>query len=79
MEQSINKLLPTMEREGIIATSMTDRAALIHVTDLKQAAEVFNRIAPEHLELSVEDPQAMLDDSSRRRHLHGTLYRRGAG
>jgi histidinol dehydrogenase len=62
VEQSIAKLLPTMERSEIIATSMTDRAALIHVTDLKQAAEVSNRIAPEHLELSVEDPQAMLDD-----------------
>ncbi len=61
VEQSIAKLLPTMERSEIIATSMTDRAALIHVTDLKQAAEVSNRIAPEHLELSVEDPQAMLD------------------
>ena len=62
VEQSIAKLLPTMERSEIIATSMTDRAALIHVADLKQAAEVSNRIAPEHLELSVEDPQAMLDD-----------------
>lgn len=62
VEQSIARLLPTMERSEIIATSMTDRAALIHVTDLKQAAEVSNRIAPEHLELSVEDPQAMLED-----------------
>jgi len=62
VEASINKLLPTMERADIIRTSMTDRAALIHVADLKQAAEVSNRIAPEHLELSVEDPEAMLDD-----------------
>jgi histidinol dehydrogenase len=62
VEQSIARLLPTMERSEIIVTSMTDRAALIHVTDLKQAAEVSNRIAPEHLELSVEDPQAMLED-----------------
>jgi histidinol dehydrogenase len=62
VEQSIAKLLPTMERSEIIDTSMTDRAALIHVTDLKQAAEVSNRIAPEHLELSVEDPEAMLED-----------------
>ena len=62
VEASINNLLPTMERADIIRTSMTDRAALIHVTDLKQAAEVSNRIAPEHLELSVEDPEAMLED-----------------
>lgn len=62
VEASINKLLPTMEREEIIRTSMIGRGALIHVADLKAAAEVSNRIAPEHLELSVEDPQAMLDD-----------------
>jgi histidinol dehydrogenase len=62
VEVSINKLLPTMEREEIIRTSMIGRGALIHVADLKEAAEVSNRIAPEHLELSVEDPQAMLED-----------------
>ncbi|RBP26993.1 histidinol dehydrogenase [Marinobacter pelagius] len=62
VEASINKLLPTMERADIIRTSMADRAALIQVADLKEAADVSNRIAPEHLELSVEDPQAMLDD-----------------
>ncbi|MGO1233376.1 MAG: histidinol dehydrogenase [Marinobacter sp.] len=62
VEASINKLLPTMEREEIIRTSMTSRGALIQVADMKEAAEVSNRIAPEHLELSVEDPQAMLDD-----------------
>ena len=62
VEASINNLLTTMERADIIRTSMTDRAGLIHVADLKQAAEVSNRIAPEHLELSVEDPEAMLND-----------------
>ncbi|MFV8570476.1 histidinol dehydrogenase [Marinobacter sp. SBS5] len=62
VEASINKLLPTMEREDIIRTSMTSRGAMINVADLKEAAEVSNRIAPEHLELSVEDPQAMLED-----------------
>jgi len=60
VEQSIQKLLPTMEREGIITKSLSDRAALIKVADLNEAAEVCNRIAPEHLELSVEDPEAML-------------------
>ncbi|EMP55987.1 histidinol dehydrogenase [Marinobacter santoriniensis NKSG1] len=62
VEASINKLLPTMERADIIRTSMADRAALIQVADLKEAAEVSNRVAPEHLELSVEDPEAMLED-----------------
>lgn len=57
---SINALLPSMERADIIGTAMTDRAALIQVASLEQAAEVSNRIAPEHLELSVADPQAML-------------------
>lgn len=60
VEQSIQKLLPTMEREEIITKSLADRAALIKVADLNEAAEVCNRIAPEHLELSVEDPEAML-------------------
>ena len=39
---------------------MTERAALVQVTSLEEAAEVSNRIAPEHLELSVEDPEALL-------------------
>ncbi|WP_428033535.1 histidinol dehydrogenase [Amphritea sp.] len=57
---SINKLLPTMERQSIISRSLADRAALIKVVDLEEAARVNNRIAPEHLELSVADPQALL-------------------
>lgn len=62
VEQSINKLLPGMERAGIIRTSLSTRGALIKVDDLKQAAEVANIIAPEHLELSVEDPEALSKD-----------------
>ncbi|WP_417224739.1 histidinol dehydrogenase [Amphritea sp.] len=57
---SIEKLLPTMERKAIIGRSLADRAALIKVADLAEAAKVNNRIAPEHLELSVEDPKALL-------------------
>lgn len=62
VEQSIRKLLPTMERAEIIAASLTSRAALIDVADLSEAAAVSNRIAPEHLELSVEDPQSLLNE-----------------
>ncbi|MEX2474961.1 histidinol dehydrogenase, partial [Marinobacter sp.] len=62
VEASINKLLPTMERADIIRTSMTDRAALIQVADLSEAARVSNRIAPEHLELSIENPETLVDD-----------------
>lgn len=60
VEASINKLLPTMERREIIEASLQGRAALIKVNDLEQAAELSNRIAPEHLELSVEEPEALL-------------------
>lgn len=62
VEASIRKLLPTMERKEIIARSLNDRGALILVRDLAQAAEVSNRIAPEHLELSVADPAALVED-----------------
>ncbi len=60
VEASINRLLPTMERREIIQISLESRAALIKVADMDQAAEVSNRIAPEHLELSVADPEALL-------------------
>ena len=56
---SIDKLLPTMERSEIITTSITERGALIKVRDMAEAIEVANFIAPEHLELSVEDPLAL--------------------
>jgi histidinol dehydrogenase len=55
---SIEKLLAEMPRKDIITTSLTNRGALIHVRDLDEAAEISNYIAPEHLELSVEDPLA---------------------
>ncbi|MDP3904447.1 MAG: histidinol dehydrogenase [Methylococcaceae bacterium] len=59
VENSINTLLPTMERADIIRTSLSSRGALIKVNNLDEAAEVANRIAPEHLELSVENPEAL--------------------
>jgi histidinol dehydrogenase len=46
-----------MPRKDIINTSITDRGALILVKDLNEAVEICNYIAPEHLELSVENPQ----------------------
>ncbi len=61
VEQSINALLPTMERAEIISASLSGRGALIKVENLEQAAEIANSIAPEHLELSVEDPQTLSD------------------
>jgi histidinol dehydrogenase len=56
---SIDRLLPTMERREIIETALRVRGALIHVKDMDEAVEVANHIAPEHLELSVADPEAM--------------------
>jgi len=56
---SIEKQLPNMERRELIGASLAGRGALIKVRDLDEAVGVANHIAPEHLELSVEDPQAM--------------------
>ncbi|MXY89951.1 MAG: histidinol dehydrogenase [Gammaproteobacteria bacterium] len=59
--EAMRRHLPDMERRDIIAASINDRALFILVDDLEQAAAVSNRIAPEHLELSVEDPNALLE------------------
>ncbi len=55
---SIQKLVEEMPRKDIITTSLTDRGALILVRDLDEAAEISNYIAPEHLELSMDEPLA---------------------
>ncbi len=60
VQASIDKLLPTLSREVIARTSLENRAAFIQVADMDQAIEMINRIAPEHLELSVEDPDVLL-------------------
>jgi len=59
---SIIKLLPEMERRDIIESSLSARGALIKVRDMKEAVEVVNIIAPEHLELSVENPEQLLPE-----------------
>ena len=61
VQQSIDRLLPTLEREAIARTSLEGRGALIQVADMAQAIEVANRIAPEHLELSVAEPEQYLE------------------
>ena len=60
VEESMQRLLPTLEREAIVRTSMRERGALIQVADMAQAVAVANRIAPEHLELSVQNPEQLL-------------------
>jgi histidinol dehydrogenase len=59
--RSIDKLLPEMPRRATIEASLANRGALIQVTDLEEACAIANRIAPEHLELSVQDGDALLD------------------
>lgn len=57
---SMNRLLPTMPRQKIIRTALEARGAVIVVDDMAQAVEMINFIAPEHLELSVDNPEAFL-------------------
>lgn len=62
VDASIQRLLPTLERAPIIRASLSRRAALIEVSGSAQAVELINRIAPEHLELSIDDPESLLPD-----------------
>jgi histidinol dehydrogenase len=58
--ESMRRQLDEMPRRDVIAVSLTARGALITVRDLEEACELANRIAPEHLELSVEEPHRWL-------------------
>ena len=60
VKASIERLLPTLERREIIAAALRARGALIRARDMADAVAVANRVAPEHLELSVADPDALL-------------------
>jgi len=57
---SADRLLEQMPRKDIIRTALENRGALITVADMDEACAISNRIAPEHLELSVENPQQWL-------------------
>src|SRR5215471_10703719 len=56
--ESMARQVPTLPRKAIIESSLGNRGALIQVKDLVEACEIANRIAPEHLELAVADPEA---------------------
>jgi len=60
VQASMARLLPEMDRESIIRASLAGRGGMIHTRDLAEAVMISNRLAPEHLELSVEDPEALL-------------------
>ncbi len=57
---SIERLLPQMPRRAVIAAALSGRGALIRTGDLDEACTLANRIAPEHLELAVDDAEALL-------------------
>ena len=58
--RSMERQLADMPRRGVIEASLAGRGALIEVRDLDEACALVNRIAPEHLELSVAQPEALL-------------------
>lgn len=62
VQESLDRLVPKLERAAIVRASLEARGALIRVDSLAQAVTLSNRIAPEHLELSVENPEALLAD-----------------
>ena len=62
VEALIAEQLPLMARQTVIAESLKNRGALIKVPDLGAAVQLSNQLAPEHLELAVAEPRALLDD-----------------
>jgi histidinol dehydrogenase len=57
---SIDRLLPKMERREVIESALQTHGAMVLTRDLQEACDISNRLAPEHLELSVEDPDRLL-------------------
>ncbi len=60
VQASIERLLPELERAEIVRTALETQGALIQVADWNEAVQLVNRIAPEHLELLLDDPQPLL-------------------
>ncbi|MFP4147370.1 MAG: histidinol dehydrogenase [Halorhodospira sp.] len=61
VQAAMERLLPELERSEIIRASLAERGALICVRDLQEAQAVANYVAPEHLELSVAEPDRLVD------------------
>lgn len=62
VDAAMQRLLPGMQRRQIISASLANRGALIITRDLSEAVQLANRIAPEHVELHVADPQPLVDE-----------------
>ncbi|MDH3464599.1 MAG: histidinol dehydrogenase [Gammaproteobacteria bacterium] len=60
VSEAMRRLLPGLPRREIIRHALNRHGAIIRVRDRQQAVAIVNRIAPEHLELAVEDPQELL-------------------
>lgn len=61
VEAEMRRLLPTLSRAELIRESLAARGAMVAVQDLAEACEIANRVAPEHLQLSLREPDAWLD------------------
>ena len=61
VEAAAGRLLPRMERAGIIRAALENNGAMILVEDMQQACDIVNRLAPEHLELALKDPAGCLE------------------
>lgn len=61
VHKSIDKMLPEMTRRDIIGTSLRNQGALIKVNDLYEAVELSNQVAPEHLEIFIDEADALVD------------------
>ncbi|MCB8889716.1 histidinol dehydrogenase [Vreelandella malpeensis] len=62
VQAAIERLLPTLDREAIVRASLSRRGALIQCADEDEALALINRIAPEHLELSVAEPERLVSE-----------------
>jgi histidinol dehydrogenase len=60
VQKSVERQLPQMPRRAVIAESLAARGAFIEVRDLEEACEIVNRIAPEHLELALDEAESLL-------------------
>ncbi|MDJ0955354.1 MAG: histidinol dehydrogenase [Arenicellales bacterium] len=58
---ALNDLVPTLERADIVKTALQGQGGLIQVKDMQETVQVINRIAPEHLQLMVDNPRPMVD------------------
>ncbi len=61
VQASIEKLLPSMPRQDVIRTSLSNRGAFIQVRDMEEAVAIANRVAPEHLELALDNPDPWVE------------------